>query len=117
MEATVLKSNIFGPLIELFVVYNVVDEWGRAGRVTGIYSTKALAEAAAHKKGFYGSNDEVVKQNGIVLQDGRILVIQPHTPDVLDVSADELKARRRAEALAKLNDGDLEALGLSRGVR
>lgn len=117
MEAAVLKSNISGALIEVFVVYEVIDEWRRLAGVTGVYSTHTLAQLAAHKQASYGGDNQVIKQQGVVLDDGRILVIQPDVPDTLDVSADELKTRRRAEALAKLNDGDLEALGLNRGVR
>jgi len=115
MFAGVLKGDkVMGRLIDVFVVYEVIDEYGRNGGIAGVYSTRDRAKAAAHKQGAWGLDNDIIEHMAFQFCDGSILLIANQSPTALDVDVKKDKARRRAEAIAKLSECDLEVLGLKR---
>lgn len=101
-----------GNIIDLWTVYETVDEYGRRGGIVGYFDTRSKADAAAVGKGFYGSNGLVVNGFGLRINDDGVLPLVLDHPVPLNIDALRHAEEIRESALAKLTPTERAALGI-----
>lgn len=98
-------------LIDVFAVYETSDEYGRRSALVGYYTSKDGAKMAAKGRGWYGSEGAIESARALEV-DGKWYALKESEPIMLDTDLQELKRRRRAQALAKLTPEDMRELGI-----
>ena len=99
--------NVFG-------AYGGGDDRRSPDELLGWFSDKSTADIAADRKGWYGGPG-LVKSHPAVRIDGKVYVLaNAGQPIDLDGTAAKAKQQLRDEALSKLTDAEIAALGIKR---
>lgn len=98
-------------LIPVWTVYTTEDEYGRRGRMVGIFDTAEAANAAAKGKGWYGGHGDVAQ--GTALQIGNLTYFLA-IGSAIKLNVDLVKTEKEeiAAAKAKLTDREKQLLGI-----
>lgn len=81
------------------------------GPVTDVCSSEALAEKIAHRSGWYGGDAPTCKTSAVRV-DGKVYLLVNDAPVDLDGTFAKQKAEIQKQALAKLSQDEIEALGI-----
>lgn len=97
-------------IIDLYIVYETVDEYGRHGSTVAYAKDEYSAEQAAKNRGWWGGSGAIVKKKALVV-DGEVYPLLTSGPVTLygEEPKKDWKAIRRA-ALAKLTEEERAAL-------
>lgn len=112
-----LAKILDGKIIDVWAVYETVDERGRRGQIVAVAKTKTHADTMAEGKGWYGGVGDVVKRRALSIDGEHILMLEIDTPIPLDTNLPGLRKQKIDEALAKLTPEEQVLLGLDKGVR
>lgn len=102
-------TQIEDAIIPVWVVYQTVDEYGRLGKLSGVFRTEQDANVGAVGEGWYGSNGKVIMKHAI--EDGDYLYLMEgfgaqQFKDVTLLREKQLKNRIN-QVLSKLTEEEI----------
>lgn len=99
-------------IISVYVGYTTVDEYGRRGKIVGVYRNYRDAELGVKHEGWYGGRGRVLESKAIVDGDDLYILEEPSPLQFRDVTEQREAARKeRVKALMQqFTKEDLEIL-------
>lgn len=97
---------------DVWVVKEVINEYGRVGRTVGVFINEEGAKIAARNKGWWGGEGEITKKPGMLNPVNRKEVIVIDMIIEPDIDLIEAAKKDRAAAIAKLIPRERELLGV-----
>ena len=107
------EGSDFLPTNKIFGIYTVHrnNDERYSGPVTDVCSTKAIAEKIAYGSGWYGGNAPIVAGWAVEVE-GKVYLLASNSPVDLDGKIAKNKEQIKKEALQKLTEDEIEALGI-----
>lgn len=99
-------------IIKVHVGYETIDEYGRLGRIIGVYRNAQDAGVGVKGKGWYGSSGRIMERSAIVHGDDLYILEHGMPMQFKDVTEEREKQKQETikQVMDKLTKEELELL-------